>query len=267
MRSFLLKFSGKFQVTFIVVATIVIAFIAAFICKQFFDVHQLKDNTDLISSVYQVMGTVYAILLTFTLWGVWQNYSEADAAVQKEAYALLDLVYTVEASPRWKEFNIRDVALAYSEKVIEQEWLTLRDTTSSTINDHEQNYSNSIKIVHAIQHIIPAGEREAVIFSQAMTLINHWLDARRTRLLIARGNTAKALWPVLFTGAFVLFAFHGLFVAQTLGIWLILLGGFSLVIGLVFYLIFTLDCPFSGFPSVDSEPFSLAILLLKQKNR
>jgi hypothetical protein len=264
MRSFLLKFSGKWQITLVVGFTIAIAFIAASAGKQFFDLNQLKVNTDLISSVYQVMGTIYAILLTFTLWGVWQNYTEADTAVQKEAYALLDLVHIIEASPRWKQFNIRDTALAYSRDVIEHEWATLRNMNNSVISLREKSYKTAMQIVYAIQNIMPEGEREIAIFSQTLTLLNNWLDARRTRLLIARGNCAQALWPVLFTGAFLLFAFHGFFVTQAIGIWVALLGGFSLVIGLTFYLIFTLDCPFGGSPCIDSEPFCLAIQLLKQ---
>jgi hypothetical protein len=265
MRSFLLRVPEKMQMAFVVSATIATAFLIALFCKQFFDVHQLKANTDLISSVYQVMGTVYAILLTFTLWGVWQYYTEADIAVQKEAYALLDLVHIVETSSRWKTLDIRNVALVYATQVVEQEWVALKNITSSVIKLREASTITSMNIVRAIQNINPEGEREIAIFSQTLTLLNSWLDARRTRLLIARGNCAKALWPVLFTGAGVLFGCHGLFVAQTPGIWIALLSGFSLVIGLTFYLIFTLDFPFGGSPCIDPEPFCLAINLFKQK--
>lgn len=265
MRPFLLSFPLKLQIILVTGSTVIIAFVIALICSRFFDLSQLKVNTDLISSVYQVMGTVYAVLITFTLWGVWQSYTEADISVQKEAYALLDLVHIIEASPRWKKFNIRETVLSYSKNVVEQEWKTLKDITNAVINLREQNHSTSIKIIQAVQDIIPEGERELTIFAQTLTLLNHWLDARRTRILIARGNSAKALWPLLLTGAFVIFAFHGLFVAQTSGIWTILLAGISLVIGLTFYLIFTLDCPFAGFPCIDSEPFNLAIYLLSEK--
>jgi hypothetical protein len=250
----------------VVASTIVIAFIIALITSIFFDIHQLKDNTDLISSVYQVMGTIYAILLTFTLWGVWQSYTDADNSVQKEAFTLLDLVHMIEASPKWRALNIRGAALAYTEAVINLEWVTLKDITNKVINVREQNRSFCISIIEKVQSIVPEGEREIAIFSHALTLLSLWMDARRTRLLIARGNSAKALWPLLFTGAAVLFAFNGLFIAESTGIWATLLAGTSLVIGLTFYLIFTMDCPFAGSPSIDSEPFYLAIGLLKSQN-
>jgi hypothetical protein len=262
MHAFILSLRTLFQVIFIIGVTVGLGFIMALIFSTFFDTHQLKSNTDLISSVYQVVGTVYAILLTFTLWGVWQNFNVADSSVQKEVYALLDLVHTVEASQNWKNINIRKAAYVYANIVVKEEWPTLSTMTNTFINKHESFHAASKPVIHAIQEIIPASPREVALFDQTLTLLNNWLDARRTRLLIARGNSATALWPLLILGAFVLFSFHGLFVATTMGIWITLLLGFSLIIGLTFYLIFTLDCPFAGGLSIDAEPFILAINLL-----
>ena len=263
MRAFLLSLSVKYQMLFVVGVTVCSAFLIASICSMFFDEHQLVANTDLISSIYQVMGTIYAILLTFTLWGIWQNYTAADLSVQQEGYALVDLVHTLNASPIWQKLNIRNDALTYLSLVIEQEWPFLKNMTNSFINFHEDTHSAALTILQTVQNIAPTSERETAIFSHALTLLSNWLDARRTRLLSARGNSAKALWPLLFTGSIVLFCFHGLFIANTIGIWVMLLLGISLVIGLTFYLIFTLDTPFSGSPSIDPEPFVLAVNILK----
>lgn len=264
MRSYLLSFSNKMQSAIIIGITIILAFIIATTVGSFFDHHQLRINTDLIASVYQVLGTIYAILLTFTLWGVWQKFSLADSSVQDEAYTLLDLVHVLEASSSWKNVHIRKAALEYAILVLNNEWPTLKDINSEIIKKNEPSRCASLEVVHVVQNISPQNDRESVLFSETLSLLSTWLNARRTRLLIARGNSAKALWPLLITGAFVLFSFHGLFVAQTIGIWAMLLFGFSLVIGLTFYLVFTLDCPFAGFPAVDPMPFELAITVLEQ---
>lgn len=263
MRTFILSLPGKLQALFIIGATIILAFASATFCSLFFDTHQLITNTDLISSVYEVMGTVYAILLTFTLWGVWQNFTEAGKSVQNEAYALLDLVHVLEISADKKNTTLRKAALRYATLVIEQEWPTLKDFTNALINLRERSHCDSLEVIQAVHEIHPQNERDSIVFGQTLTLMTRWLDARRTRILIARGDSAKALWPLLITGAFVLFAFHGLFVAKTLTIWAALLFGASLVIGVTFYLIFSLDCPFSGSLSIDSEPFALTVDLLK----
>lgn len=267
MRKFILSLPARLQVIFVPASVIILAFTIASLFGKLFDEQQLQANADLISSVYEVMGTIYAILLTFTLWGVWQNYTKAETAVQQEAYAILDLIHVIEASPRWESMRLRETVLSYLEGVVSCEWGYLKDMKSQIMHLRERSHHASMKIVQVVQGITPEGSRETAIFSQALILLDNWLDARRTRILMAYGNTAKSLWPLLVTGAFVLFAFHGLFVAQTLGIWITLLAGTSLVIGLTFYLIFTLDCPFTGTPSIDSEPFQLALNILENPTK
>lgn len=263
MRKFILSLPPYLQSVFIISLTIILAFVIASFFRIFFDVGQLHANLDLIAASYEVLGTIYAILLTFTLWGVWQNFSMANESVQAEAYALLDLIHILEAAPSLNNIAIRQAALDYVELVLKDEWPVMHCITTYALNFKEVSRCASIEVMHLIQKIEPANEREQVLFGNMLTLLSNWLDARRKRLLIARGNSAKALWPLLITGAFVLFCFHGLFVATTMGIWCVLLLGASVVIGLTFYLIFTLDCPFIGFPCIDREPFELAKSILK----
>lgn len=267
MRTRLLSLSAIWQTTIIVGSTVGLAFIIAYSLSLFFDTHQLEANTDLSATVYQVLGTIYAILLTFTLWGVWQNFSLADASVQNEAYTLLDLVHMLEGVTSWEHIQIRSAALTYTQLVLEKEWPHLKNMTDDYINIQEANNCKPMQLVYLIQEITPSTERENIIFNQALTLLANWLDARRQRLLAARGNSAKALWPLLIAGAFVLFSFHGLFVAKTIGIWCALLFGVSLIIGITFYLIFILDCPFSGYFCIDVEPFKYAFNVLKAKRK
>jgi hypothetical protein len=263
MRSYILSLPVRIQPVFIVGITIALAFLVASLCGLFFDAHQLAANTDLTSSVYQVLGTIYAILLTFTLWGVWQNFTDAGKSVQEEAFALLDLVHILESSPNLDSGDIRHAALSYATLVIEQEWPTLQLSSNDLVNSHEKSHSAYRQVVKAIQDITPKNAREVAIFGQTITLLNNWLDSRRARILTAKGDSVKALWPLLLAGALILFGFHGLFIAKTIGIWVTLLFGLSLVIGLTFYLIFSLDCPFSGTLSINAEPFELAINVLK----
>lgn len=266
MRAFLLSLSGKTQAFVIISATLILAFVSAAFCGLFFDNHQLVTNTELIASVYQVMGTIYAILLTFTLWGVWQSFTDANKSVQNEAHALLDLVHMLEAYPHKKSDALHKAALDYVKTVVDIEWPLLQKGKGQSFS-HIGQCDSTIPIIQAVQTVSPSNEKETVIFSKTLTLLTRWLDARRTRILIAEGDSVKALWPLLMIGAIILFAFHGLFVAKTLAIWITLLFGTSLVIGVTFFLIFSLDCPFAGSLSIDAEPFVLTNDLLKSRER
>ena len=114
--------------------------------------------------------------------------------------------------------------------------------------------------ISAVQFLAPANARETAVFEQALVVLNSWLDARRKRLQSASGGSAAALWPLLLAGAIVLFAFHGLFVAKSTEVWAALLLGLSSVVGLAFYLIFSLDSPFTGSLSAHVGPFQWVVI-------
>lgn len=265
MRKMILFMPTPLQIFFIVGMTVLSAFVIALSCSFFFDVDKLAANTELTSTIYQVMGTIYAILLTFTLWGVWQKFNEAGYAVQHEAYSLLNMVHLIEASESLKSFDAREVVVQYINFAKRHIWPTKNEVSNLLDNTHTWNYQVCAEIIQKIQGLKPQNTRDEVIFSQILQLLNNWFNARRTRILLMQGNSAKALWPLLIIGALVLFGFHGLFVAKTVAIWATLLFGFSLVIGLTFYLIFTFDTPFAGTPRIDKESFDLAVETLKVK--
>lgn len=267
MRSFLLSLPVKLQLLVVVFTTIIVAFVTAITLRQLFDVHQLESNIALITSVYMVLGTLYAVLLAFSVTGVWQGFSKALMFVQLEADALTDMVHMVEAMDEKKQLNFRVLALNYASVVLNEEWPTLANIGDNFFVMHEASHHSSMILMAAIVAIKPETERQQIIFSQTLSLLNKWEDARRTRLRLARGDSAKALWPLLISGGLILFAFHGLFVASSHAIGAILLLGLSFIIGLAFYLIFTLDCPFTGMPKVDPTPFAWVLEILRiEKN-
>jgi hypothetical protein len=263
MRNWLLSLDDRVHFIIVVGITIALAFLIASLMR--FPLEFFISDKDLVvvGVIYQVVGTIYAVLLAFTLLGVWQNFSKAELSVQTEAFALLDLVQILESSASTELTHIREAALNYLQLVVLHEWPTLKNITKNVVTVHEISRGSSVRITHLVQDVEPSTAREVAIFSQSLTLLSAWLDARRVRILIGKGNTAKALWPLLLTGAFFLFSFHGLFLASTMGLWILLLLGMSAVVGLSFYLIFSLDCPYNGKLSVDTSPFDWAISSLQ----
>ncbi len=155
--------------------------------------------------------------------------------------------------------NIRCVAVTYARLVIEAEWQTLADIARGHLTLDDLKLDVSKDLVQAVHFLEPVNAREAAVFEQALIMLNNWLDARRERLQSAGGGHVAALWPLLMAGAMVLFAFHGLFIVQSPEVWVALLLGLSLVVGLSFYLIFSLDSPFTGRLSAPVAPFQWII--------
>jgi hypothetical protein len=267
MRSFILSLSPKLQFCFIVFSTIVGSFLSALVIFLIFGHMELISKTGLITSIYQVLGTVYAVLIAFSVSGVWSNYCASEQSVTTEAAALTDLVHMAKASSAESANKLRETAIEYITEVISLEWPTLAKGKNEIImSPTSATFLSSMQIVHIIQAMQPVTPRDNVIFSHLLSLLTRWLDARRTRIMISKGNIAKSLWPLLIS-ALILFAFHGLFITRNPMLWSALLLFFSGIIGLSFYLIFTLDCPFAGVPVVDSEPFKWSLLWLKESEK
>ena len=239
------------------------AFVVSLLTRIFFSEQQLMLDNSLTTSVYGTLGTTYAVLIAFVVSGVWQSFSDAGRAVKNEANALTDLTFVVSSFPGDQCGHIRESARAYTKGVVER-WDLLAQAAIDDIPPEEINLDTSSALVAAILAIKPQDSREVELYGQALDLVGIWLDARRSRLRSAQGNTAGALWGLLIAGAFVLFAFHGMFVTHAWAVWAVLLLGFSFVLGLAFYLIFSLDSPFTGRLSAGPGPF---LWLLKEFER
>lgn len=254
MRSYILSLPAKMQPVVIVASTVAAAFVVSFLTRMFFSEQQLTLDNGLTTSVYGTLGTTYAVLIAFVVSGVWQSFSDASNAVKNEANALTDLTFVVCSFSAEKTNRIRESARAYVQGVVDR-WDLLALAAREKVPTEEINLDTSSALVAAILAIRPGDAREVELYGQALDLLGIWLDARRSRLRAAEGNTAGALWGLLIAGAFVLFAFHGMFVTHAWAVWAVLLLGFSFILGLAFYLIFSLDSPFTGRLSAGPGPF------------
>jgi hypothetical protein len=263
MRSYILSLPAKMQPVVIVASTVAAAFVVSFLTRTFFSERLLVLDNGLTTSVYGTLGTTYAVLIAFVVSGVWQSFSDAGNAVKREANALTDLTFLVGSFSAERTRKIRESAKAYVQGVVER-WDLLARAALDNVPAQEINLDTSSALVAAILAIKPEDARELELYGQALDLMAIWLDARRSRLRSAEGNTAGALWGLLIAGAFVLFAFHGMFVTHAWAVWAVLLLGFSFVLGLAFYLIFSLDSPFTGRLCAGPGPF---LWLLKEFER
>jgi hypothetical protein len=254
MRSFILSLPVKLRRPVIVGLTVVAAFAVSLITRFCVNAEQIAFDSTWITAVYGTMGTLYSVLLAFVVAGVWQSFSNAEGAIGSEASALTDLVFLLRRVSTEKTADVRESTKSYAADVVEK-WNSVTLATRENRPVEEVNIAKTYALLDAILAAKPQDEREVDAYAQALTLTETWLDARRSRLRGAQGNTAGALWPLLTSGAFVLFILHGLFVTHTWVVWVLLLVCFSFVVGLSFYLIFSLDDPPTCRMSAGPEPF------------
>jgi len=265
IRSFLLSFPERLQIVVIVGATVIAAFATAIATRALFDLNRLVADTGLTTAVYEVLGTLYAVLLAFVVSGIWQNFSKALTTVHAEADALMGLVHITEAFPQEHNKEVLTEVLSYAQMAIDEEWQVMARVARGSVAPDAITADPAMALMRAVQSLEPLNPREIALFEQALVMLNNWLDARRERLQSAKGGNAAALWPLLIAGAVVLFALHGLFAAKAYEVWVALLLGLSLVVGLSFYLIFSLDSPFTGSLSAHVGPFQWVLMSCRRE--
>src|SRR5271167_3921903 len=138
MRSYILLLPAKLQPVVIVGVTVLAAFAVSLLTRAFFNIQQLELDSALTSSVYGTLGTTYAVLIAFVVSGVWQSFSSAGTAVNREANSLADLVLVVNSISPERTGKTLESVKAYVQSVVDRwdllERATLDDKPAEEIN-------------------------------------------------------------------------------------------------------------------------------------
>jgi glucan phosphoethanolaminetransferase (alkaline phosphatase superfamily) len=97
--------------------------------------------------------------------------------------------------------------------------------------------------------------RLAGIQAEILSAMNTAVMDRQTRLTIGFMGINGIMWLVLVAGAYVTVAFTYLFGFERTVMQQLMIGGLSLIIGLVLFLTLALDYPFRGSIAVGPEAF------------
>jgi energy-converting hydrogenase Eha subunit G len=91
MLSFLLDSSLPVLCGMVVALAIVLAVAGLLVARRILPAETLDVHRYMTSAQFQVMGTIYAVLLAFVIITVWQQHSAITNTLEKEAADLLEL--------------------------------------------------------------------------------------------------------------------------------------------------------------------------------
>src|SRR5689334_13259314 len=84
-----------------------------------------RANNEVAGNYLQTLGTIYAVLLAFVVFVVWQQHNEARDAVEREANELADLHRIVQVFASKGRNGIAALTRAYKAAVVEEEWTAM----------------------------------------------------------------------------------------------------------------------------------------------
>ena len=80
-------------------ASMLAALIGLYLVRYLAPASWLKANNEVAGNYLQTLGTIYAVLLAFVVFVVWQQHNETRSAVESEANELSDFYRTIRALP------------------------------------------------------------------------------------------------------------------------------------------------------------------------
>lgn len=211
------------------------------------------------SAQFQVMGTIYAVLLAFVIITVWQHHSAITTILEEEAADLLELRRDAGQYPESIGGPLVEALRAYATAVVDDEWEAMSRGGES--DRAGQAYEN----IWRLYRTLPVNDfRELAAQNEILRQMNDLAENRHLRLLRARSTIDPILWIALLAGGALTIGFSYLFGAKHLGFQVLTTAIFAGTIALFICVIVVLDAPFARAGSVSREPFLRALRIMHQ---
>ncbi len=218
-------------------------------CVALFTSQKIRNaHNDRAGFILAVIGVIYAVLLAFVAIGVWERFQRAEERSYEEAGALAIIYRDAGSFPDAR--RLRRTVEGYVREVIRDEWPRMRRGERSGISQA------LLESADGQIRALPAGSpRLQNVQSQMLAAADTALMDRQTRLTVDFIGINGLLWVVLISGAYITVAFTYLFGFDRTIMQQLMVGGLSLMIGLVVFLTMALDYPYRGSIAVQPEAF------------
>jgi Ca2+/H+ antiporter len=246
---------------FIIIACVSAAMLFLFLVTRTSTAPSRRESNDFTGAVVAVIGTTYAVILAFTLSGVWSMFQQAQANEEQEANALVNVfrIATQLQDPNAKQ--IQDLCVRYADNTVDREWPAM---------EREQMTPEGAEMINQFWKL--AGESQArtqpdaIAAYQLMEELRGLTQYRRLRALQSREHLPGILWTVLIAGGIITVAASCFFGVTNFRFHLVQVLVLTFLISLVLVAIADIDRPYQGLVKVQPEGFVFALRTVHQPN-
>ncbi len=243
--------------------SVLIAITGVYAARHFVPSELLKDHNDVAGNIYNMLGVVYAVLLAFVVFVVWQQYQNVGQAVDNEANAIVSLYRVALALPdSTTRTQLMTDLRAYTQGVINDEWQHLGRYEQGPLP--ETALARLWSTGTAFQ---PRTTQESDLYTEILSDLQNVTRLRRERFQADRTHIPDILWILLLGGGLIIVVFTFFFGTNNGHIHAFMAAALAAVIAFTLVLIFVLDHPFAGSVRIGPEPFHTALLLLQSAGK
>jgi Protein of unknown function (DUF4239) len=246
------KRSPALRLSLSLIASVLVAVIGLFLVRGLAPASWLHANNEVAGNYLQTVGTIYAVLLAFVVFVVWQQHNDTRSAVESEANELSDLYRTSRALPGTQP--VQDFIQKYGRVVVDEEW-----TDMARGRRNKKAEQTLEEIWHALQALEPRTKREEALYAEALARFNDLSDARSQRLYCSLLRLPPSLWVLLMTNGGLVVGSMWIFGLESSSAHALMTVALASSIAFILFLVGDLDNPFWGSWRIGPDAFKRAL--------
>ncbi len=211
-------------------------------------------HNDIVSYFLASVGVFYGLALGLIAVATWQDFSDVDGQVSKEAADLARLYRDLDGYPSALRLSLEDDLRTYTRSVIDEDWPLHRKGQSNPRGEARLD-----ALENRIMAIEPTRETERIAHREVLDGLNEVVEARTLREGSVGSGLPMALWLVVLSGAVLNIGLNYLFSVDNVGLHALLIGVFAAFLALLIFLTAAMDNPFRGEFSVSPDAYQAVI--------
>jgi hypothetical protein len=209
-----------------------------------------QTNNDVIFFA-SAISVFYSLIVGLIAVGVWRTYTEAQGIVSDEATAIGCFYRDISGYEEPSRGQLQQEIRSYTQFLIEVAW---------PAQVRGQSTEGATRRLTALEHTLisfePKTAGQQILHAQAMHQYNEIAALRRKRIHIIGTGLPSVMWNIVLIGAALVIGITYLLQIQR-GVQLVLTACLAMFIGLVVFVIASLDQPLSGPLAIDSRPYRI----------
>jgi len=200
------------------------------------------------------INMIFAFTISLVTISAWQSHSAISDSVGKEATALMNIYRTLEAYPPEIRDQGRQLLKDFVNELVVNEWPAMADGQASM-----KAYKTLLNFANLVQRYKPKDYAELAAQQEELRLLSTYRELRGYRVSNAKLIVDNTLLLVLGLAAMIYLLYQSLYDSERLRPHLVMYTGLTTSIGLVFFLILSINHPFAGSGAVGPEPLEMLL--------
>lgn len=218
-------------------------------------------DAEFTGAMLQSVMVFYGLAVALIAVTVFQTYSDTSKIVTGEATALNALYRDVTSYPEPIRTELQSQLRDYTIYVIDEAWpLQRRGKVPGGGIEHMSRFQS------VLDKFEPASEGQKLLHGETLRAYNLLIQSRRLRLDSVSTGLPAVMWAVIIIGAFISLSSSFFFKVEDARLHIIEVLLLAVFIGLVIFMIFSLDRPFRGDLGIRADPYQLVYDQLMKSN-